>query len=468
MKVASDAARNIRDNLRVGWFDGVGAVELRENNAILDRLTPNQTNDVISALSDDELGHWVAEIHDGRLLDIFGAGGLTLDQRRDLLDNLCTDLDAGQLERVYRSLGTQSRQAELLDSVAARTNEPTRVAIVARLAGDTTDRPFDIRPGFGLSTTERWDQDAHAVSTLIGSLRQPVAIEASITSLSTPQLEAVLEAGTNHATLTLTHAGGVSHSHSFGTGGIIALIDAAGRSTDADLKARVFELASRQIDEIRSTDRPFSPSPNAEHHARSISDALFRLMNTNTGAIVTALERGDGISSSRTGNGMSSWVAELVRQGDTSGIQNMIAKLQAGDALDAEPAEYLSRFTVDEYGARDFQNASNLGFLVGAVREGINAIDADARQQADMLHGIFGIAASLGSLVIPGSGLAGRAAWIVGSSLTKELIGNVTDELSSGRSNLQDALEQLALPEAMVSSDVTGPYGSAINNVERH
>lgn len=301
MSTVADATRNIRGYLGNGRIDGASVAELRINDAVLDGLTPEQTSALIRTLTDDELAHWADEMHAGMLGRLFGADGLAHDQRRDLFNHLSAGLDSTQLERVYRALGPEDRQAELLDAIVTYASDATRAELVSRLASDTTDKPYDLSIGFGTIMTQRWDRDARAISCLIGSLRQVETIERSIASLDTPQLEAVLKAGTAHRTLAVIHVGSISRSQLFDTSGIEAVIDALGRGNDTAQKARVFELASRQIDAIRDTRRPLSRFPGAGDAAGSVAKALSDLVKSDTGAIVTALERGDGISSSRTG-----------------------------------------------------------------------------------------------------------------------------------------------------------------------
>lgn len=119
-------------------------------------------------------------------------------------------------------------------------------------------------------------------------------------------------------------------------------------------------------------------------------------------------------------------------------------------------------------GNRDFQNASNLGFFVGSVREGIGAMQTDAQEQADTLNTIFGIGLGMTGLAVPGGQTLAKAALVLAKPLSTNIINSVTSDLAGGNTSLGDAIEQLALPEKVYSSDVTGPFGDAIDAVVRN
>lgn len=462
------AVNTIRDNLKDGFLDRVTADELHENSDTLQGLSAEDTNKAISQLSDTELGKWTDEIHEGTRFDVFGTGGLNIDERSQLNTNLASDLNPVQLERFYQALGDESRQSEFIDSVATHATNTTKVALVERLADQTTDGKSRIDAFIGGSSSTQWDQDARAVSTLVSSLTGASSVEQAITSLKDTQLESVLRAGTQPSTATFVAGFSASISHSFDTSGLTAVVNAVATSGDVDVKARVFELATRQIDDIRNTDHILAPNPTADDRAGDVADALTKLIATDTVGMVTSLEKGSGILSSRTGNGMSSYTEELIRQGDLDTVRETVAKLQAGNDLNEDPATYLGNSTVDEQGNRDFQNASNLGFLVGSVREAIGAIQSDAKQQADTLNKLFGVAFGLGGLAIPSGQTAAKAAMVIAKPLTSQIINSVTGDLANGHMQLGDAIEQLALPADVFSSDVTGPFGDAIDTVVRN
>lgn len=444
-----------------GLLNDVTHSELQDINRTLEQLTSDQTNEVISRLSDSSLAKWGGEIYSSGW---FGSGGLSVDERLDLFTNLAKDLGAAQLERVYLALGDGNRQMELGDAIAS-SSDATKADFIARIADDTTDKPNEIGSGLGAVTINHWDKDARVVSHVLGSMSDPSAIEQALGNLGNKQLEGVLNASIHHSSIAPISDRLAMPAHIFDTKGLQAIIDAAGNSGDAALKARVFEYASRQIDEIRNTDGLLTPNILAGNRAGEVADALSGLIDTDTVGIISALERGDGAAISRAGNGISSYMEELVRQNDMTQIQELIAKLQSGNDLEQDPAEYLSSFTVDSHGVRDFQNASNLGFLIGGVREGIAAIEKDAKDQAELLSTIFGTAFGLGGIAAKP---ITQVALVIAEPLTEALVSNIASDLRSNNMSLGDALEQLALPDNIYSSDVTGPFGDAIDNVTRN
>lgn len=118
------ALHRIEGNLdQHGLLNDVTHRELQEINEILDSLPPAETRQVIGRLSDTTLKTWADEIGSH---GVFGTGGLSADERTDLFDNLATDLDVTQLERVYRAFDDSSPRAELAAAVG-RTMETDEV-----------------------------------------------------------------------------------------------------------------------------------------------------------------------------------------------------------------------------------------------------------------------------------------------------------------------------------------------------
>ena len=108
---SSSAVSEIEKKLdESGWFSDVTHQDLLDINNILKQLPPQQTNEVISKLSHESLSKWAEEISSN---GIFGTGGLSADERKDLFKNLASDLSIYQFSRIYDVFADPGVRAEL-------------------------------------------------------------------------------------------------------------------------------------------------------------------------------------------------------------------------------------------------------------------------------------------------------------------------------------------------------------------
>ncbi len=103
-----------------GWFDDVTYQDLLDINNILKQLSPQQTNEVISRLSHESLQKWADEINSN---GIFGTGGLSTDERKDLFKNLASDLSTYQFARIYDVFNDPDIKTELLTAANENMNQ---------------------------------------------------------------------------------------------------------------------------------------------------------------------------------------------------------------------------------------------------------------------------------------------------------------------------------------------------------
>ena len=456
------ASDHISDNLdQSGLFNDVTHHELQDINNTIDQLTPAERNVAVANLSDDELSTWSSEMDSNGIL---GTGGLTNTEKKDLFNDLAEGLDSTQLGRVYDSL-SEDNQAMLADSVAQRASDDVKVDFVTDLAAGSTAPNHDFDTGFGYTSADLFNKDARNIATVLGSMgNNPQAFGNAIGNLSDDQLSAVLNAAVEPNMLT-TAGGSGQPTYSFDTQAFTQVMEAVATSPDAAMKARVFHIGAEQIDNIRDTDSVLAPNPLADERAGEVANALTNVLNTDVVGIVTALESNDATMTSRFGDGMASYMTETIRQGDEAQISKVIAKLAAGNDLNADPKQYLSSFTEDNFGARNYQNASNLGYVVGAVEAGVHNIKADAQQQADLLNTIFGTGLSV-------AGKFGSTAFKVGTVLTdlgsSTLVDAVAQDIVSKHTSFAEGIERVAMPSELNSSDVENSFESAIARVIRN
>ena len=460
---AEAAAAAIRDNLEDGWFTEVTRGDLLENSEIVDALSLDATHELIDRLSDAELRKWFGEFHDGGLP--FVEDGLTAAERGEFHDTLASRLTPAQLVRVHDALDGEDRRLELADAIARESGESTRVGVVARLADRVDDDPIQTDVGLSGATTRYWDADARGVATVLAGFDASEAegLARALDTLSESRLDAVLRAATGRSSFQSTFsAGGMPSSPTVFSSPelLVDIVRDAAAIADADVKGRLFELAAPRIDDIRGEGGPFAPPvAGADADARAVADALTALLGSDTVGIVTSLESEGAATNSRAGNGLSAYTEELIRQGDTDTLSDIVVALQSGNDGTADPVAFLAESAGRIGNAENYQNAANLGYFVGAVREGVEAVNAGTEANAELLNTVFGVALS----AINGGGVVKG----VGGATVRAFVDEITAGIVDGRIELADGLEALAWPR-INNSSIESAFDDAVDRVQRN
>lgn len=455
------AGDRISDKLdQSGWFNDVTHNELKDINAEIDGLNPNERIVAIGTLSDSELETWTDEMDSNGW---FGTGGLSDSEKKELFDDLAEGLDANQLQRVYNALGDDNRSM-LSESIAAKSGDQTKIDFISELAPRTTEGGSDIDAGLFHTTTDRFNHDARNAAKILASM-DGTALSGAMDALADDQLGAVLTAATNPTMTTYSGATNGAPNYAFDTERFTRIAENVAQSGDAELKGRFFQIGAEQIAEIRDTDTPLMPNIMADDDAGEVAAALTNVLESDVTGVVTALESNQATPYSRNGKGMSLYMAEMMRQGNLQEIHDVIEKLQQGNDLQANPTDFLSEHSVDQDGNRNYQNLSNLGYVVGSVRAGVEDINADLQEKADILNNIFSLGIGTAGKYIP-SAYSVATQW--GTVMVKETVKEITDQVKGGHLDFGNAIEELAIPSDMTDSDFEGPFGEAIDRVIRN
>ncbi len=458
------AGDKISDKLdQSGWFNDVTHDELRFINSEIDKLVPADRIDAVKFLSDSELETWFDEMESNGW---FGTGGLSDSEKKELFNDLAEGLDATQLKRVYDALDDGNKEL-LSQAITEKSSDQTKTAFITEISGQTTGDQTNIDAGLFTTTTDCFNYDARNVATILASMDgHSQEFENAVNALNDEQLDAVLTAATNPTMISSPSFGGTAKTNFFfDTKLFTQIAENVSNSNNAELKGRFFQVGAEQIAKIRETDTPLMPNPLAKQYAGEVADALTGVLNSDVTGIVTALESNLATSFSRNGKGMSLYMAELMRQGKVRQIHDVIEKLQKGNSLQENPNDYLSTYTTDQNGNKNYQNLSNLGYVVGAVRAGVSDINADAQEKADILNSIFAL--GFGSAGKYGSNEF-KVATVWGYVWVREGVLMVTDQVKSGNVDFGNAIEELALPSDMTASDFEGAFGEAIDRVIRN
>lgn len=428
------ALDTIRDRLDEGFFNDVSQGDLRDINTTLSGLTAEERNAVVSELSNDELNKWTDELDNSGFLGM--GGGLNVDERRDLHTTLGGSLDATQLERVYNAYDNREQKLELAQGVAAHATSDVKTGFIAALAPQTTESD-----GMGgVMISDQGDTEGLAVAHVLGSLGgNASALSTAYGSLSDTQLSAVFEAGTQQ-TMYTNMQGGVP-TYSYDAGPLAAAVDAAATSPDAELKARVFELAGRQMASVSGANGVLTPSIGTGDAADEIRAGMEGLLKSDVNGVVEALEQ-----DYQAGKGMTAFLQETLGQdGGADTIRGLVDQLARGNDL---KGDMLQRFTAptQQDGGVFYPAAERMGYFSGALHEAFEGVNKGAAENVETLKTIFGFATGK----LPGPGVSDATGW-----LSDQVFDTALSQYQSGQADLFESIVALTTP---TGADGRRPY----------
>jgi hypothetical protein len=361
---------------------------------------------------------------------------------------LAGKLNGANLARLARALGNDGFDSgDLGRAIANNSSSPVKVDFVREMAG----------------SVERNHGASEAVAEVISGLQnEPAGLDRALGSLSDTQLQKLMEN---------ISVNGYSVSSTFGSsytieykGELLAkMLDAASKSNNADVKARVFNAAALQLKSIEGAPNllPATAIIGKNDAAARIRDSLTNVLNSDTNGIMTSLEH-----NARNGEGITAYVKSMLAGGKTTELGNFVGRLSKGNDLTGDP---LARFGTQVRGTDGnphYQNAQVLGYFAGALFAGAKQITGDRTKQADMLKNIFGTIAGATGAANPTSGVVSS----VLNGLTQAIVNEVTDGLNKGTMDMQEALEKLLFPRntqtgALYEGAAEADFDSAFSRV---
>lgn len=405
MSDVASATDTIQDNLHQHIFDwDVTRGELTENSELVASLTPEERNELVSNLSDDELKNWTQEI-DGL------NGSLTANERQELYNDLAEGLDGEQLTRLVEAFdGSPGGRQALGDAVAAHASPEAKIAFI-----DATKDSIDGE----YSATLGRDGNAETVviAKVLASLSgDQAAFDEAIKSLSQGQLEDVLAVGLGR-NYVADPTGYTAGTYYFEPSAALGIIEAAANSSDVQVKGAVFAAATEHFNTLEGQ------TPDAAY-----TEALTQLIQSDPSGLVNELQSRTDV----TGGSLAAYAKEMINSGNEQDLQNLLVQMQQGNDGTGNAFENFS----------DPAFARNLGFMTGAIAAAINSITGDAQAQADMLGNIFGVGFGLGGMANPPAGVIAT----VGNGITSAIISDIIDGVAEGNTDLKQAMYELAIP----------------------
>ncbi|MGY1521045.1 hypothetical protein [Luteimonas sp. A482] len=443
MSDISSAVDTVKDRLDQGIFDwDVTHGDLTDISKAVADLSPDERNGLISELSDDDLKNWTQEI-DGL------NGSLSAQERQDLFNQLAEGLDGEQITRLVEAFdGSPGGRDALGAAVADHASPEAKVVFVEAMAGS-------IHADYSASQGRWGNAETAVVGNVLASLSSdPEALSQALETLTDSQLRDVMEVGLGRTYIASAYSASTSVNPSV----TAAIISGAAAVDDPALKARVFEIGSQQIGEIR--DKTINPMGGDDAPAAAITEALTTLLDSDTTGIVRGLE-----TSYRDGKGLTSYLTEQLENGGESGqeqVGEFIAKLQRGNDLGEDPA---TRFQATD-SSGNYRNAQTLGYFMGGVEASINQVTDNRTDQANLVANVFkGVVGAMGA-INPATGVAASGV----STLTDLAVTQAADNYKNEASALRDTLTSLAYPRDANGQPFEGeraetPYDTALLRV---
>lgn len=410
-------------------------------------LSPEERNQVVSRLSDADLKELADDVN---ATGLGGANGLSADEKRELFNTLATGLNGEQLGRLAKAFDSRDDVMALGKAVAQHADSDTKIGFIKEMAPRTADKDSNttIIPGAG-SLNERGDKEAEAILEVLGSMgNDPAAFDKAVKSLDESALHEVARAGINQLTNTTMYSITVSHDPKQ----LNALLDAAAKSNDPAVKARVFDAGAAALQSMRDNTKFPVASVGTDAQAKQVTDKLTTLLNSDVRGITHELNQHD-----QYGKGLSTYTSEVLRDGEKGQavLGNQLAELQGKGAPGNPTAtEFFEQQVPGTTGAPYYQNAESLGYYTGALRNGLQAQNADATATGGMVKGIMGAAISALSL-----GRAGGSA----TFLTNTMVDAVVNSANGDRTRLGQALQDLAVPVDANGQRYEGPATSTFD-----
>lgn len=416
-----NAVSTIRDNLDQNFWDwDVTHGELLDNNRALADLEPAERNAAIGQLSDGELENWAGEVH-GTI------GSLSTSERQDMFNTLAQGLDGAQLARVTQAFSKHETSiAELGQAIGAHASASVRADYVEAMASATnTGDDSRIETNWGVATTHTGDPEARAVAEVLSTLTDdPASFDRAIGALSGDQLESVFEAAAGGSMTSTQGSVSVNYEPQL----LADLTAAAASSTSAEVKARVFDAAANQLEDIAGAGGFLTPYIGQDTDVRQVTDAMSQLIDTDPNGITTELRT----DVDPAGTAMVAYTGGLLASGQENAVRDLVVRLQQGNEGNGNAFENFQDPVV----------ARNLGYFSGATAAAINNVTSDREAQADLLKNIFGAGFGAAGAANPVAGVITS----VGNGITAQAIDDIVADVADGDKALKTALYELGIP----------------------
>ena len=418
---------------------------LKDTVQDLKNLTPADRGEALAKLKDADLQELADDVNAG---GIFGANGLSNDEKRDLFNTLAEGASGQDLARLAKAFDSREDTQLLAESVANKGSNEAKQAYIEAMSSRTADGDYGTSIYIGGSSVDDSDKDAKAILTVLNSFDTGTpsgraAFDQTIKAMPQDTLDSVAKAGANETTFNSANHISVSYK----TDQLNTLLDKVAGSSDAQVKGKAFAAAADVVSGMRENAGVHlgMSSVGTEPKIQGVVDRMTTVMNTDPRGITDQLNKGDAY-----GLGLSTYVSEVMRKDPEAGAKtlgNQLAQLQ-GAGTGQTPTQFFEQQVPGTNGTPYYKNAETLGYYAGALRAGIDGLNKNATDTGNMVKAVLGAAIGAASL-----GRAGGTA----SGLTGAIVDSVVKQANGNRTETARALELLAIPVDSNGERYQGP-----------
>src|SRR5690606_25039633 len=272
-----------KDRLEQGIFDwDVTKGDLDDITAALNGLSPQERNEFIGKLSDDDIKNWTQEI-DGL------NGSLSASERADLFDKLAEGMDATQAARFVQAFeGSPGGRSALADAIASHGSIEAKTGFIEATSDSINGEYSATRGTWGNAETV-------AIGKILASLDgDPAAFEQAVGSLSEQQLQDVMSVAMGRRYI-VDFSGRTAGTTSYDPSALTGILDAA-KGTDLATRTAVFEAAMPQLGTMQGDNVGIL---GAESFVDGVAQAMGQVMTREEAAaagLVNTPEAPPGVS----------------------------------------------------------------------------------------------------------------------------------------------------------------------------
>lgn len=206
-------------------------------------------------------------------------------------------------------------------------------------------------------------------------------------------LNNVVKAGVSETTYTSQG----SYSVSYRTETVNKLLDRAAKSGEAAVKGKIFSSAADVVSSMRAVQNALLVGSAANPNIQDITGRMTTLMNTDPRGITNQLNQAD---TQGAGLGLSTYISKVLRndpEGGSKIIGEQLAQLQ-GTGTGLSPIDFFEQTAPGSKGTPYYKNAETLGYYAGAMRAGVDKLNADGTKTGTLVKSILGASISAASL----------------------------------------------------------------------
>ena len=340
------ALTDIRDRMKSGLFNPVGADDVKAVQDIVGGLSKADANAVMQQMSDDELRHLAGEVSDTSWI----AGGLNRDEKAAFFDTMAKQLDGEQLARLSQAFDRSQQGSGVgkLDSaddvamlgaaVGRHASTQTKLDFIKAISanGALTDQKSVDGFHMGGSMSQLSDPQARSVAEVIASMdKSPTAARRALETLTTDQLNAVVKAAADPTMFNSASQAGSSVTMHYDTATFQKLMEVAGKTGNADLKARVFAAGAEVLKEAESGNL-FTP---VLADTAAMRKGMHSLLMSDVNGVIGELASNQ---ETRDGSALATYAKSALNAKEFDQLAEVQVRLSLGNDLKGDPVAQLA------------------------------------------------------------------------------------------------------------------------------